>query len=199
MVVVAPDLATGVDHVRSQLGVAMPPGGAHPAMATHNHLMRLGDDAYMEVIAIDPDAAAPNRPRWFGLDAQGGAPARLATWVARTDDLDGALAGGGAAFGPAIEMTRGALRWRITVPDDGGLLLGGAVPMLIEWPGEPPLDTMADLGCRLVSLTVEHPAPDRVRAAWPPGPADARVALRAGPAVRLTADIETPTGTRRLT
>jgi hypothetical protein len=40
----------GVDHVRRSLGVVMPPGGAHPLMGTHNHLMRLG--ARRRIIAV---------------------------------------------------------------------------------------------------------------------------------------------------
>ena len=37
-------------------------------MSTHNHLMRLGNSAFLEVISIDPDAPAPARTRWFDLD-----------------------------------------------------------------------------------------------------------------------------------
>ena len=66
--VVAPDLAAGVAWVREALGVEMPPGGRHPEMGTHNHLVGLGPDVYLEVIAIDQDAAAPRHRRWFGLD-----------------------------------------------------------------------------------------------------------------------------------
>jgi hypothetical protein len=37
-------------------------------MGTHNRVMGLYGGLYLEVIAIDPSAAAPDRPRWFGLD-----------------------------------------------------------------------------------------------------------------------------------
>ena len=67
LVVVAPDLAEGVAHVRDCLGLAMPEGGRHEAMGTRNHLLRLGDALFLEVIAVDPEAPAPPRARWFGL------------------------------------------------------------------------------------------------------------------------------------
>ena len=67
--VTAPSLALGAAWLEQVLGVATQPGGEHPLMGTHNVLLRLGDDVYLEVIAADPRAAAPARPRWFGLDA----------------------------------------------------------------------------------------------------------------------------------
>ena len=37
-------------------------------MGTHNRLLGLGTNVYLEVIAIDTEAAPPARPRWFSLD-----------------------------------------------------------------------------------------------------------------------------------
>jgi hypothetical protein len=37
-------------------------------MGTHNRLLKLGEGFYLELIAIDPQAPPPGRPRWFGLD-----------------------------------------------------------------------------------------------------------------------------------
>ena len=53
LVVAALTLEAGVDHVFRSLGVAIPPGGAHPLMGTHNHLMQLGEGVFLEVIARD--------------------------------------------------------------------------------------------------------------------------------------------------
>jgi hypothetical protein len=38
-------------------------------MGTHNRLLKLGAGRFLEVIAIDPEAPAPGRRRWFDLDA----------------------------------------------------------------------------------------------------------------------------------
>lgn len=67
LVVVAPDLAEGVAHVRDCLGLAMPEGGRHREMGTRNHLLRLGGALFLEVIAVDPEAPPPSGARWFGL------------------------------------------------------------------------------------------------------------------------------------
>ena len=59
IVVAADSLKQGVDYIRSCLGIEIPKGGFHRTMGTHNHLMQLGNDAYLEVITIDPEAEAP--------------------------------------------------------------------------------------------------------------------------------------------
>ena len=53
--------------IEQQFGAAFGGGGKHPMMATHNRLLKLQDDVYCEVIAVDPYATT-GRPRWFSLD-----------------------------------------------------------------------------------------------------------------------------------
>ncbi|MEZ5666555.1 MAG: VOC family protein [Alphaproteobacteria bacterium] len=201
IVVTAPTLAAGSAYVRRCLGIEPEPGGKHPRMGTHNRFVNLGDGRYLEVIAVDPSAPPPGRPRWFALDRVGPATApRLAAWVARTDDIEAAAA---AVHLGAIEpMTRGALHWRITIPADGSLPCDGMVPTLIQWPsGMHPTATMADAGCRLVGLSCFHPAPDQVAAMLRAlGLADDVTIqpLPPGADPHLVARIETPRGHRRL-
>jgi hypothetical protein len=151
LVVAARTLDEGAAWVQARLGVALLPGGKHAAMGTHNRVLSLGPEAYLEVIAIDPEAPHPGRPRWFSLDTPAMAkrleagPA-LIHWVARTDDIERELAGTAVEI---LEMQRGALRWRIGVPADGVLLEGGARPTIIQWLGERPSRVLPDSGVRL--------------------------------------------------
>ena len=86
----AADLEAGARFVRSKLNVDIPNGGKHPHMSTHNKVARVGDGVFLEIIAIDPGAPPPPRPRWFWLD-EPAQTARLAGspgpigWVVRTD------------------------------------------------------------------------------------------------------------------
>ena len=198
LAVAAADLHAGAAHVREALGVDVPPGGRHPLMATHNRLARLGEDEFLEIIVVDPDAT-PGRSRWFALDRFGDAPPRLATWVVRTDDLDAALARLPPACGPAVEVTRGDLAWRLSVPEDGSMAFGGMFPTIIDWPVRPlPATRMAEVGIALESLVVRHPEAARIESLIGEALGDPRVRFEAGEAIGLEATIDTPTGTRRL-
>lgn len=205
LVVVAPDLAAGAAHVRALLGLEMGPGGAHPEMGTHNRLLRLGEGAFLEVIAIDPDAPAPSRPRWFGLDdlaarrADWEAGRRLRAWVARTDDLSALLDRHGAVLGEAVPVSRGDRRWRFGLRPDGAVPGGGALPCPIDWgPRGPPAPSMPDAGARLLRLEAQHPDPAGVGAILDDLGVRGALELRAGPVPRLEAVIGTPAGPRRL-
>ena len=168
LVVVCADLDQGTAWIQASLGVDVVPGGKHAAMGTHNRLVRVGLRAYLEVIAVDPSAPAPGRPRWFNLD-QPAIRERLrhapfvATWVARTPDLTAAVTQR-PDLGDILSLERGPYRWRIAVPADGGLPLDGVFPTLIQWDGDAhPADALPDLGCELVTLSLSHPRAAEVR------------------------------------
>jgi hypothetical protein len=169
-------------------------------MGTHNRLLRLGPGVYLEVIAIDPAAADPGRPRWFGLDALApDAEPRLAAWVARADDLHVTATASPVPLGPIEPMARGDLAWRLTVPPDGSVPLGGAAPLLIQWDvGPHPADRLPDDGHSLVQLAVAHPAPDRVNEVLAAIRFAGPVAVARGDRPGLAAVVATPRGDRWL-
>ena len=165
LVITAADLASGAEFVRRALGVALEAGGEHTRMGTHNRLLKLGDSAYLEVIAPDPRAAKPERPRWFQLDdPEWISRPRLATWVVRTTGLRSTLSAASEPLGEIEPMSRGELRWLLTIPADGNLPFGGAAPALIEWNGPHPAPRLRDSGCSLINLEIFHPQADRISA-----------------------------------
>ena len=169
LVVACRTLAVGRDWSEATFGVAPEAGGRHPFMGTHNAVLNVSSArfpaSYLELIAIDPDAPAPSRRRWFDLDAPTWEATsdepRLVHWVARTDDIVAAsatLRRAGFDLGPIVSaerMTpRGLLRWRITVRDDGARPAAGAVPLLIEWGEVHPVDALPGRGFALKSLAL---------------------------------------------
>ncbi len=164
--VAARSLDEGAAWVAERLGAQAVAGGKHATMGTHNRLLAIGAESYLEVIAIDPDALAPGRPRWFELDtpamrerlARGPA---LVHWVDRTDDLEASLAG----YPPGLEIlsfSRGPYRWRMALMRDGSFPAGGTLPTLIQWDGEHPLGALPRSTVSLAGFT---PAP-RMQAAF---------------------------------
>jgi hypothetical protein len=170
IVVGAASLGSGRDWAIARLGVEPVVGGRHELMGTHNLLLRLDDpsgrERYLEIIATDPDAPDPGRARWFGLDTAGVQAAlatepRLLAWVARSDALDAdreRLIRAAQDPGPVVAASRdvevGVLRWRITVPLNGGRVADGAVPMLITWEGRHAAASLPVSGVSLDQLVV---------------------------------------------
>jgi len=162
IVIGAETLGAGVAFVEDKLGVRMAPGGSHAVMGTHNRLLSLGE-GYLEVIAIDPDAPTPPHARWYGLNTFAGPP-RVTNWVARTDDLAGALALAPPGTGKPMDVTRGDLSWTMAVPEDGQLPFANAFPALIQWHGDAhPAKRLPDQHCRLAALQVSAIQPFDLR------------------------------------
>jgi len=169
LIVAAVTLADGIEYIAGITGVAPRPGGKHAAMGTHNALLRLGEQVYLEIIAIDPAAAKPARPRWFDLDnialqAELVERPRLIHWVARTPDIGRAVARYPVALGAVHPMARGDYRWRITIPDDGKLPGKGVLPSLIQWDvALHPADALPKSGISIAGLAAAHPDPAEIR------------------------------------
>lgn len=173
LVVAGRTLEQGVQWCEATLGVTPRSGGEHPLMGTHNRLLQLSSPAYprtyLEIIAIDPQAAPPGRNRWFDLDdpalqhAIGDQP-RLVHFVARSDDAASALKSLrrlGIERGSLVHAERptaeGMLRWQISVRKDGQRLFYGALPTLIQWADTHPTDAMPASELALQSLHACHP------------------------------------------
>jgi hypothetical protein len=191
------DLGQGAAQVEAMLGLPLATGGQHPHMATHNRLLSLGPDLYLEVIAADPAQPRPSWPRWFDLDRFSGPP-RLTNWICRTDDLDDELTHAPAGTGTPVALQRGDYRWRMAVPATGILPFENRFPALIQWEGTAhPAPRLPDHGARLTALHITHPDASALRAALA-RLSDTRVTVTAGPAA-LRAIIATPQGDRVLT
>ncbi len=186
-------LEEGRDWVETRLGVPLQRGGQHDHYGTHNMLLGLEDGLYLEVIAIDPNAAPRSYPRWFNLDAFSGAP-RPTTWIARTTDLESALKTAPKDAGTPVALSRGDLRWHMAVPDTGLLPYDGLFPALIEWDGpNHPAPRLTQQGVRFVSMEITHPNAKAFDKELSKLITDPRVKITSGtPEMRLT--FETPKG-----
>ncbi len=169
-------------------------------MGTHNRLLRLGEGAYLELIAIDPEPRGRTDPRWFGLDdpttrTRLSDGPRLVHWVASVDTT--ALPTLPFDVGPWEPFQRGNLSWQLTVRSDGALPADGVVPSLICWSGPAhPAARLPDAGVVLEALELEHPRAADVQRQL----ALLGLPYRCSPAAvpRLTAHLRTPGGPRTL-
>lgn len=214
LVVAAVDLASGLAWCERTFGITPTVGGEHPLMGTHNRIFHVGSPAhpraYLEMIAINP-GAVPAIPasarRWFDLDdailqntlAQHGP--QLIHWVASVPDVAqrcAALSALNIERGAVVTASRptpsGLLQWQITVRDDGARLMDGCLPTLIQWGAVHPCDSLPASGVQLQQLTLHHPQAATLQAACDAVGVAASVAIAAGGAPRITAQLSTPRG-----
>lgn len=164
LVVAGRDLDEMISSFAASTGVTATYGGAHPGLGTHNAVMSLGGDMYLELLAPDPSQAGSFLEQ-LGLDSH-----RLVTFAVATSDIDiaaAALERTGAEPGPVIEMSRTrpdgvVLRWKSTSPAATGFQL--LVPFAIDWGTAAHPSDSAPGGCELEALTIHHPAPAQVAA-----------------------------------
>jgi hypothetical protein len=200
LVVAATTLADGIAYFAEITGVTPQPGGRHLAMGTHNALARLSANTYVEIIAIDPTRGGLLRPRWFDLDdialqSELALRPRLIHWVARTTDLDRAIAGCPVPLGTIHPMSRGDYRWRITIPDDGSRPAGGVLPTLIQWDVPlHPAEALPAAGLSVAGFAAAHPDPGPIRAAIAALGLGGVLPVTYDRDVRLAAMLRTPRG-----
>jgi hypothetical protein len=184
-------LEEGTAWAKERLGVPLEPGGRHDRFGTHNRLLSLGRDLYLEVIAPEP-GAAPSVPRWFGLD-EAGAPA-FRNWIVRVSDLRSALADAPPDAGEILDLARGPFAWSVAVPPDGSLPWSGAFPTLIQWrQGSHPAASLPDRGVRLLGLEIGHPRAPRLKDLLA-GLEDLRITIVTADHPSLRARLQTPNG-----
>ena len=192
LVVSSATLAEGVAFVEETLGVVMATGGEHPLMGTHNRLLSLGPNCYLEVISINPDAPQPPHPRWFDLDYFTG-DARLTNWVVRVPDLEEALHRAPDGTGQIHDLRRGEYHWQMAVPEDGRLPFSACAPGMLSWQSADPAPALPDHGLRLAALEIIHPEAEALSVALTPLVKDHRLSVHSG-AAGLRAWIDAPKG-----
>jgi hypothetical protein len=200
LIVAATTLGEGVAWIEERLGARPQPGGKHVAMGTHNALLRIGARVYLEIIAIDPEAAAPKRSRWMDLDeprmraALAEGPA-LVHWAVGSRGIENDVQRSSIDLGEIMPMQRGDWRWRLTVAEDGHRPGRGLVPTLIEWAdARHPTDALPDSGVQLVTMAGEHPEPAPVREALARLGLSETLKVTYGRTPRLAAMLRTPRG-----
>lgn len=178
LVLAVPDLDVAVADFTRRTGVEPTAGGVHPGGGTRNAVIGLTWEGstrhYLEILGPDPaqpDVSEKDMLLGVGPPLSSGVPCMYG-WAVRTEpqELDAILQRARAAdldVGQVVAASRETpsglrLSWWFAVPRPLGL--GGVQPFLLAWDDAHPTD--ADLPTvELVSLSLQHPEPDRAGAA----------------------------------
>ncbi|MEM7727974.1 MAG: VOC family protein [Pseudomonadota bacterium] len=201
LVYAAPELDAACRQIEALTGVTPSFGGVHGHGLSHNALIGLGPDCYLEIYAPTPGTTPTSEGAddWIefccGLDAP-----RLMTVCLRPDIDMSALAR--RAQNGHLTM-EGPDRWSRTRPD--GMTLEWVllepimpehdflVPFFIDWLDSPHPSGDAPQGCALHSLTYQTSQPESLEAVFRTLGLDAS-AIRKGMTNRVRASLQTPKG-----
>jgi hypothetical protein len=166
IVLATPHLEATVTRFADLTGVRPVEGGSHPGKGTKNHLVGLGEGAYLELIGLDPDQPDVADVA-FGVDRL--EREAIVTFAVGTDDINATVAaaiGAGHDPGPVTAGSRStpdgrAIDWRITLPTPGQV---SVVPFVIDW-GDTVHPSMGLPHVVVERFALSHPDPDTATAA----------------------------------
>ena len=163
------NLISGTKILETKLSTKFSPGGEHMIMGTHNKLLKLQSNIYLEVIANNPNVSKPSRQRWFSLDESSikekiKKSPRLLCWVLEVDNIEDTVKKCGYNPGEILQLSRDELTWKVTVPSNGKLVENGVLPVLIEWPSnQHPSKKLNNSKVSINKISLFHPEPYKIK------------------------------------
>ena len=157
----ARSLEEGANFIEKKLDIKLSEVGYHDFMGTHNRVVKVDKDVYLEVIAIDPSSKSPNQNRWFNLDnpilqKKLEYSPQMIGYVIETKDKEILK-----HFYTPIEASRGNYKWNFAMPSlesnffNKELIENGIIPSLINWKSNKPVYEMKNNQLSLNKIEIE--------------------------------------------
>jgi len=157
----ARSLEEGTNFIEKKLDIKLSEVGYHDFMGTHNRVVKVDKDIYLEVIAIDPSSKSPNENRWFNLDnpilqKKLEYSPQMIGYVIETKDKEILK-----HFCAPIKASRGNYKWNFAMPSlesnflNKELIENGIIPCLINWKSNKPVYEMKNNHLSLNKIEIE--------------------------------------------
>ena len=137
IVLAVPNLEEGILWVEEKLGIKPVYGGQHQTEGTHNALLNLGNECYLELLAIDFSNKKISSPRWMGIDLID--EPTITRWAVKSDNLvkeveflknvNNLL--GNYKAGSRVKADGSILKWQLSIPLPKPKV--EITPFLIDW------------------------------------------------------------------
>lgn len=194
------DLDDGIAHFERLTGIRAARGGRHPGRGTHNALLALTQNSYLEIIAPDPSQSLDNN---LGATIKALPSPGIFTFAVQCNDMPSLVAAAKRAKiaieGPdnwSREQPDGpTLRWLLAFTNDTPF--GRYVPFYIDWQKSPHPSTTTPGGLQLLDFTIRHPEHAQLSALYAALNIDVRVAP--GDRPDMLASLQGPRGPITLT
>ena len=157
----ARSLEEGTNFIEKKLDIKLSEVGYHDFMGTHNRVVKVDKDIYLEVIAIDSSSKSPNENRWFNLDnpilqKKLEYSPQMIGYVIETKDKEILK-----HFCAPIKASRGNYKWNFAMPNlesnffNKELIENGIIPSLINWKSNKPVYEMKNNQLSLNKIEIE--------------------------------------------
>jgi len=157
----ARSLEEGTNFIEKKLDIKLSEVGYHDFMGTHNRVVKVDKDIYLEIIAIDPSSKSPNENRWFNLDnpilqKKLEYSPQMIGYVIETKDKEILK-----HFCAPIKASRGNYKWNFAMPNlesnffNKELIENGIIPSLINWKSNKPVHEMKNNQLSLNKIEIE--------------------------------------------
>jgi len=153
------NLDEGIKHVQSLTGAIPIKGGEHLEFGTHNALLSIGSNCYLELIAPDYNNSFRGK-RWMSVD-QISRPT-ITRWSINSNDINSDAEKLGSIQTDLGEIINGqrslsdntTLKWKMTRPSSNKTI--GTLPFLLDWSQSNfhPCDKL-EKKCKLISVKIK--------------------------------------------
>ena len=160
IVFAASTLEEGTSFIENKLQVKLSDIGYHKDMGTHNRVIRISENVYLEVVAIDPKRKNLKNRKWFNLDNS-----NLQSKLKKSPQIIGYVIENNDRninkyYDPFFEASRDRYKWKFAMPTfnnilDSEIIETGIIPSLISWKSEKPIYQMKKNQFELISFEIE--------------------------------------------
>ena len=153
-------LDEGTELVESTLQAKLSDIGYHRDMGTHNRVIRISENVYLEVVSLDPQNRILKKRKWFNLDNS-----YLLNKLKKTPQIIGYVIENKDPnifkyYDPFFEASRDNYKWQFAMPTyknsiiDSEIINMGIIPSLISWKSKKPIYKMKKNQFELISLEI---------------------------------------------
>ena len=159
------DLAAAVEQFSTEYGITPVIGGQHLHQGTHNALINLGGECYLEILAIDVSNKKVTRNRWMGIDHLG--QPKITRWSLRSNNLSKDIKAiekvkpelGSISVGQRRTPAGRLLKWNMSLPLSSPEV--ELLPFLLDWSESDIHPTHGlEQNCELIGMELQHLAPE---------------------------------------
>lgn len=161
------DLKEAIAQFENEFGISPAIGGRHIHKGTHNAIVNLGNNSYLEILAIDHSNESVKGDRWMGIDLL--EESKMTRWALKSIDLKSDVKAIQKINPDLCEISQGqritpdgkTLKWSMSLPLSKPEV--EIIPFFVDWSQSDvyPTDNLSQT-CELINVEFSHPKPKEI-------------------------------------